>query len=160
MQVHLIEREQWVPRPPAEVFSFFADALNLERLTPEWLHFKVLSQSPGRIDAGTLIRYRLRLHGVPVRWLTRIEQWHPDRRFADVQLKGPYRFWHHVHEFEPDGDGTLMRDKVRLAMRAGRAGEWALRAFVRADLERIFDYRRDRIAELFISGRQAGPRHP
>jgi ligand-binding SRPBCC domain-containing protein len=149
MEIHLIEREQRVPRPPEEVFPFFADALNLERLTPEWLHFRVLSQSPGEIGAGTLIRYRLRLHGVPVRWLTRIEQWLPGRRFADIQLRGPYRLWHHVHEFEPDGDGTLMRDEVRFAMRAGPAGRLALRAFVRDDVERIFDHRSRRIAEIF-----------
>ena len=149
MEVHLVKREQRLPRPPAEVFPFFADALNLERITPEWLHFKVLSRSPGEIGAGTLISYRLRLHGVPVRWLTRIEQWHPDRRFADIQLRGPYRFWHHVHAFEPDGDGTLMRDTVRFAMRAGPVGELALRAFVRRDLERIFDHRSERVAAIF-----------
>ncbi len=98
-----------------------------------------------------LIRYRLRLHGFPVRWLTRIEQWDPHRRFADLQLRGPYRYWRHIHEFEPDGGGTLMRDTVRYAMRAGPLGSLAHEAFVAADLARIFDYRREQIALEFGS---------
>jgi ligand-binding SRPBCC domain-containing protein len=151
VRVHLIEREQRLPRPPAEVFPFFAEARNLERLTPEWLHFELLSQSPGEIGAGTLIGHRLRLHGLPIRWLTRIEQWSPDRRFVDRQLRGPYRLWHHTHEFEPAGDGTLMRDSVRYAMPAGPLGELARRAMVSRDLERIFDHRFAQVARIFAA---------
>jgi ligand-binding SRPBCC domain-containing protein len=150
MQIHLIELEQRLPQPPEEVFPFFAEAGNLERLTPEWLHFRVLSQSAGAIGPGTLIRYRLRLHGIPIRWLTRIEEWRPGERFVDLQLRGPYRYWHHTHEFQPDGDGgSLMRDSVRYAMRAGRLGELAQRRLVAGDLERIFEYRRSRVADNF-----------
>jgi ligand-binding SRPBCC domain-containing protein len=90
-----------------------------------------------------------------VRWLTRIEQWHPLSRFVDMQLKGPYRYWHHTHDFEPDGSGgTLMRDTVRYAMRGGPLGELAHRSFVERDLARIFDYRAERIGEIF--GEQSG----
>ena len=151
MRVHLIEREQRLPRPPAEVFPFFAEALNLERLTPPWLHFKVLSSEPDGepVGEGTLIRYRLRLHGAPIRWLTRIEEWRPGERFVDQQLRGPYRLWHHTHTFDADGVGTLMRDTVRYAMRAGPLGGLAERLLVRRDLERIFDYRRDEISRIF-----------
>jgi ligand-binding SRPBCC domain-containing protein len=150
MQIHLVELEQRLPQPPEKVFPFFAEARNLERLTPEWLHFRVLSQSGGVIGPGTLIRYRLRLHGIPIRWLTRIEEWRPGTRFVDLQLRGPYRYWHHTHEFEPDGDGgTLMRDTVRYAMRAGRLGELAQRRLVAGDLERIFEYRRGQVADIF-----------
>jgi ligand-binding SRPBCC domain-containing protein len=152
MQTHQIEFEQQLAQAPESVFPFFAEALNLERLTPEWLHFRVLSKSPGEVGAGTLIRYRLRLRGIPIRWLTRIEQWHPNRRFVDLQLRGPYRYWHHTHEFLPDGDGTMMRDTVRYAMRAGRLGELAHRRFVAADLARIFEYRRRRVEALFGGG--------
>lgn len=149
MEVHLIELEQRLPKPPAEVFPFFSEARNLERLTPGWLHFKVLETSAGPIGTGTLIRYRLRLHGVPIRWLTRIEEWRPNERFVDLQLRGPYRLWHHTHEFVPDGDGTLMRDTVRYAMRAGPLGELAQRRLVSGDLERIFGYRREQVAAIF-----------
>src|SRR3954463_7852349 len=100
MTVHVLEREQLLPHPPAEVFPFFADARNLEAITPAWLAFEVTTPAPIAMGPGTLIAYRLRLHGVPVRWLTRIEEWVHGRRFVDAQLSGPYRLWHHTHEFE------------------------------------------------------------
>lgn len=148
----MLEREQRLERVPEEVFQFFADARNLERITPGYLHFRVLSQEPADMGAGTLIRYRLRLRGVPIRWLTRIEQWEPGRRFADLQLRGPYRYWHHTHDFEPDSGGTLMRDTVRYAMRAGRLGERVHGSLVAPDLARIFDHRTERIEALFSAG--------
>jgi ligand-binding SRPBCC domain-containing protein len=91
--------------------------------------------------AGTLLEYRLRLHGVPLRWLTRIEVWEPPVRFVDVQVRGPYRLWHHTHSFEPAGDGTLMGDRVRYALPLGPLGELAHAVLVRRDLERIFAFR-------------------
>lgn len=152
----MLEREQRLDRPPEEVFPFFAEAKNLERITPEFLRFKVLSQVPERMGPGTLIRYRLRLRGVPIRWLTRIEQWQSGRRFVDMQLKGPYRYWHHTHDFEPDSGGTLMRDTVRYAMRAGPIGELVHGPLVAPDLAKIFDYRIARIEALF-GGRGLSP---
>ncbi len=135
--------------PPDEVFPFFAEARNLGQITPPFLHFRVLSQEPAEMGTGTLLRYRIRLHGVPVRWLTRIEQWQPARRFVDLQLKGPYRYWHHTHDFEPDSGGTLMRDTVRYAMRAGPIGEVVHDRLVVRDLAKIFDYRVEQIAKIF-----------
>lgn len=141
MRVHVLERSQRLPRPPEEVFPFFADAFNLEAITPAWLHFRVLTPAPVSMAAGTRLEYRLRLHGLPLRWSTRIEVWEPPLRFVDVQLRGPYRLWHHTHTFEPDGDGTLMRDRVRYALPLGPLGELAHAALVRRDLERIFAFR-------------------
>jgi ligand-binding SRPBCC domain-containing protein len=138
-------REQRLDGTPAEVFPFFADARNLERITPPWLHFHVVNDPEMR--PGALIEYRLRLHGVPIRWLTRIEEWAPGERFVDVQLRGPYALWHHTHEFEPAGDGqTLMRDTVRYALPLGPLGALAHRLFVRRDVERIFDYRYETVS--------------
>jgi ligand-binding SRPBCC domain-containing protein len=130
------------------VFAFFADAFNLERITPPWLGFRVLTPGPVTMGRDTRIEYRLRLHGLPIRWLTRIEAWEPPVRFADVQIRGPYRLWHHTHTFEPDDAGTLMRDTVRYALPLGPLGELARRAFVARDLERIFDFRRDAVRDL------------
>jgi len=141
-----LEREQILPLPPGEAFEFFADALQLEAITPPWLHFKVLTPAPIPMRAGTDIEYRLRLHGLPVRWLTRIEVWEPGRRFVDVQLRGPYSVWHHTHLFAPHPDGTTMRDLVRYALPLGAIGRVAGGALVRRDLERIFDFRREAIA--------------
>jgi hypothetical protein len=142
VKVHLLERSQRIARPPDEVFAFFSDAHNLEAITPDWLRFRIVT--PGRIEMapGALIEYRLRLHGLPIRWLTRIEEWEPGRRFVDVQVRGPYALWHHTHEFERDGDGaTVVRDRVSYALPLGALGELARSAFVARDLDRIFDHR-------------------
>jgi ligand-binding SRPBCC domain-containing protein len=139
--VRELRREQRLPRAPDEVFPFFGDAGNLEAITPPWLSFHVVTPRPIAMRPGTLIEYRLRLHRVPIRWLTVIAEWEPGVRFVDAQIRGPYALWHHTHEFEPDGDGTLMRDTVRYALPYGPLGALAHAAFVERDLRRIFDYR-------------------
>ena len=130
------------------MFAFFSGAHNLQRITPPWLRFQVLT--PGRIDmgAGTLIEYRLHVHAVPVRWISRIEEWESGRLFVDRQVRGPYRLWHHRHEFEPCAEDTLVCDRIRYALPLGRLGSLAHAAFVRRDLERIFDFRRAAVARL------------
>ena len=145
--MHVLEREQLLAHPIDSVFSFFADARNLERITPPLLRFRVVGDEPIEMRAGTLIQYRLRLHGVPVDWLTRIEEWEPGRRFVDSQLAGPYRLWHHTHTFEERAGGTLMRDEVRYALPAWPLGELAA-GLVRRDLASIFDFRRDNVESL------------
>ena len=145
----MLERRQRLPLAPAEAFEFFADARNLERITPPWLRFRVLTPAPIVMGPGTLISYRLRLHGVPVRWLTEIQEWQPGERFRDVQIKGPYALWDHEHRFRPEpGGGTLMEDRVRYAIPLGPLGRIARRLFVRRDLERIFDYRATAVDSL------------
>ena len=138
---HVLTREQILPGTPDEVFGFFADAFNLEAITPPWLGFRIVTPGPIQMAPGTLIEYRLRLHRIPIRWLTRIESWVPGECFVDVQVRGPYRLWHHTHTFEKHEGGTLVRDRVRYALPLGPAGELAHRLLVRRDLERIFDFR-------------------
>ena len=146
---HVLRREQRLPRPPEAVFPFFADAGNLEAITPAWLGFRIVTPRPIEMRVGALIEYRLRLHGVPVSWLTRIEEWEPGVRFVDAQLTGPYRLWHHTHEFRahPEG-GTVMTDTVRYALPYGPLGALAHRVLVRRDVERIFDYRAQAVPPL------------
>ncbi|MFL5780624.1 MAG: SRPBCC family protein [Thermoleophilaceae bacterium] len=145
----VLTREQRLPGPPADVFGFFADALNLERITPAWLSFRVTGPKPIEMHAGTLIEYRLRLHGVPLRWLTRIDVWEPPHRFVDRQLRGPYRSWVHEHSFAADGpDATLMRDRVEYSLPLGPLGALADVVLVRRDLARIFDYRAASVARF------------
>lgn len=146
--VHRLEREQVLRRPRDQVFSFFSQAQNLERITPRWLSFQVLTPGPIEMRAGTVIEYRLRLYGVPFRWMSRIESWEPERGFADRQLRGPYRLWHHSHEFVADGEETIVRDHVEYALPLGALGELAHAAFVRRDLRRIFDFRHQAAARL------------
>jgi ligand-binding SRPBCC domain-containing protein len=148
MRVHRLEREQLVGRPVRDVFAFFAEARNLERITPPWLRFELLGADPAVMGAGTLIQYRLRLHALPLRWTSRIDEWSEDRGFVDRQVKGPCRLWHHRHEFVPDGDRTVVRDTVRYALPFGPTGELAHAAFVRRDLERIFAFRHAAVDRL------------
>jgi hypothetical protein len=138
--------EQWLPRPPAELFPFFADAANLERITPPWLAFRILTPGPIEMRPGALIDYRLKVHGVPLRWRTRIAAWEPPHRFVDEQLRGPYRRWVHEHTFVEQDGGTLCRDDVRYAVLGGALVD---RLLVRRDVESIFAYRRRALSELF-----------
>ena len=149
MRIHLLERSQRVEVPLDRAFAFYASAANLEPLTPPWLHVHLLTAQPLTLEAGALLDYRLRLHGVPIRWQTRIETWEPPHGFLDTQARGPYALWEHTHEFEPAGEAaTIIHDRVRYAIPLGPLGALAHRLFVRRDLERIFDYRRDRTAAL------------
>jgi ligand-binding SRPBCC domain-containing protein len=145
VRVHTLVREQVVPGAPEEVFEFFADALNLEAITPPLLRFRVVTPQPIEMRAGTILQYRLRLRGLTLDWLTRIAEWAPGERFVDEQLVGPYRLWHHTHEFEPHASGTLMCDTVRYALPLWPLGEMAA-PIVRRELRRIFDYRREQVA--------------
>ena len=142
MRVHLLRREQVLPGTPEGAFGFFADPGNLEAITPPLLRFRVVTPRPVAMGVGTFLQYRLRVHGLPIRWDTLIQAWEPPYRFVDVQVRGPYRLWHHTHELAAlDGGRTLMRDTVRYAIGFGALGALAHRLVVRRDLEAIFAYR-------------------
>jgi ligand-binding SRPBCC domain-containing protein len=147
---HVLRREQLLARTPPELFPFFCDAGNLARITPPELAFRFETPLPIEMRVGAEIAYRLRLHGVPFRWRTRITSWDPPHGFVDEQIRGPYRLWRHTHVFRaaPEGSGTLMADEVRYALPLAPVGEIA-HFLVRRQLDRIFDYRREVVAELF-----------
>ena len=148
MRTYLLEREQWLPKPIDEVFAFFSRPENLQQITPPWLDFRMV-ETPKELKPGSLIRYRLRWHGVPVRWTTEITEWDPPHGFVDRELKGPYALWNHEHLFTEKDGGTTMRDRVAYALPlawAGRIAHWAL---VRRDVESIFDFREEMMARLF-----------
>lgn len=149
MQEYVLEQRQIIPRPLDEVFPFFADAGNLERITPDWLHFEIVTPRPIVMEVGTRIEYRIRWRFVSLAWLTEIIEWNPPYSFVDVQLRGPYALWHHTHRFEPVPEGTLMTDIVRYGLPWGLIGRLAHWLTVRRDLERIFAYRKEVIDELF-----------
>lgn len=140
------DSEQLVPRPLEEVFAFFSDPHNLQRITPPWLDFEVLRLSDSQMRAGLLIDYRLRIHGIPVRWRSEITVWDPPRRFVDEQRRGPYRLWIHEHTFEARGDSTLVRDHVQYSVSGGAIVQ---KLFVARDVGRIFAFRRRKLEEIF-----------
>ena len=143
-----LERTQLIGRPLEEVFAFFSDAGNLEAITPAFLNFRILTPRPIALQAGTLIDYRIRLFGIPLKWRTQIETWEPPHRFTDVQLTGPYKLWHHTHEFLAVPEGTLMTDRVRYQMPLGPVGRLVHALWTQRTLARIFDYRFEKIEEL------------
>lgn len=151
MKTYTFETEQWLPRPREEVFAFFADARNLERLTPPWLRFELLTSGPLELAEGAVIDYRLRVHGVPIAWRSVITLWEPPARFVDVQRRGPYRHWTHEHAFVERDGGTAVRDRVEYAV---PGGDLIQRLLVAPDLEKIFAYRQRRLQEIF--GRDRG----
>lgn len=144
-------REHWLRVPPEQLFLFFADANNLETITPPWLNFQIVSH-PGWMFEGAMIAYRLRWGPIPLRWLTRITKWDPPHEFADLQERGPYRLWHHTHRFVPENGGTRMIDIVDYALPFGFLGIIAERLFVRRDIERIFAHRNRAIDRIFADG--------
>ncbi|HYG98112.1 MAG TPA: SRPBCC family protein [Terriglobales bacterium] len=149
MRVYTLQRQQWIGRPVEGVFSFFSRAENLQEITPRWLNFRILSVDPPAVRCGTLIRYALRWRVLPVRWTTEITRWDPPRSFVDEQISGPYKLWHHEHQFEPCDRGTMMRDTVRYELPFGVVGLLTHAVIVGRDVEGIFDYRERRIRDLF-----------
>lgn len=151
MSTYQLIREQTIDWPLDEVFAFFADARNLETLTPPWLRFEILT--PGDIDmrVGTIIQYALRVHGLPINWTTVITVWNPPFEFVDVQLRGPYVLWHHRHTFEAVGDSTRMIDEVNYRLPLGWIGRAMHGVMVRRDLNSIFDFREQTVKRLLKS---------
>jgi ligand-binding SRPBCC domain-containing protein len=147
MRIYTLLREQLIHRPLDETFSFFADPRNLEAITPPWLRFEILS-APAELQTGSEIVYRLKWHGLPLRWKTNIEVWSPPFTFVDVQKSGPYSLWRHTHRFVARGQDTLVTDHVDYALPLGFLGQIANALTVRRDVNAIFDYRTERIGKL------------
>jgi ligand-binding SRPBCC domain-containing protein len=150
MSLHILRRQQTVPADLDEVFPFFARPENLARITPPEMGFRILTPEPVAMKDGALIDYTVKgLPGVPMRWTTLITSYDPPHQFIDVQLRGPYAFWHHTHRFESVEGGTLLTDEVRYMLPFGPLGEIAHRLFVRKMLEKIFEYRQGVIQRRF-----------
>lgn len=151
MKTYQLQTELWLPQPLERVFSFFAEPHNLERITPPWLKFEILTRRETTLEKGTLLDYRLRLRGIPMSWQSEISAWEPPYRFVDRQTKGPYSLWVHEHTFTEKKGGTTIRDRVEYAVPGGRLiHKW----LVAPDLERIFRYRRRILGEMFEPSRQ------
>lgn len=148
MKTHSFTTEMWLKPPLEEVFSFFSDARNLERITPPWVRFRILTSGEIPMRLGALIDYRIRVHGVPLRWQSEITLWEPGRRFVDEQRRGPYRLWIHEHRFSAKDGGTLVEDRVEYAVPGGALVN---RLFVANDVAKIFEYRKRKLEEIFPS---------
>lgn len=148
-QIYKLFHEQLVPRKLEEVFDFFSRPGNLETLTPGFLRFKVVSVSPQPVQKGTLINYKLRVRGLPLRWTSEIREWDPPTRFVDFQTRGPYKLWHHTHRFIAEGNNTRIMDEVLYDLPFGLLGKIVHSFMVKSDVEKIFRYREMKVRELF-----------
>jgi len=146
MQTFRYDSSIWLCRSRDEVFPFFADAFNLEAITPPWLQFRVVSAMPVGMKAGTEITYRLKVHGIPMRWVSRITAWEPPFRFVDEQIAGPYRKWVHEHRFSEVNGKTLCEDQVEYSV---PGGSLINQLIVAPDIRRIFEFRSRRLADFF-----------
>jgi ligand-binding SRPBCC domain-containing protein len=151
MRIDLIERKQWIPTDLDTVWNFFATPLNLNEMTPKDLHFEILTDLKGKkMYKGMIINYKIQPFPlVKFRWTTEITQCEEGKYFIDEQRFGPYSFWHHQHHFEQAEGGVWMRDLVHYGLPLGPLGLLAKEIFVRKKLESIFDYRREKIEQLF-----------
>jgi ligand-binding SRPBCC domain-containing protein len=140
MRTYQLQTSLWLPQPREQIFGFFYDPKNLERITPPWLRFEILSPSKFAVDRGTRIDYRLRIRGLPIRWQNEIIIWEPPTRLVDQQTRGPYRLWIHEHTFSEQEGGTLAGDNVVYAVPGGKLVQ---KLFVAPDLDRIFHYRHE-----------------
>lgn len=153
---HILHREQTINLPLVEVFSFFSDAGNLEKITPPQLRFRILTPRPIKMEEGALIDYRLSLHGLPFKWRTLITRWEPPYCFTDEQLRGPYALWRHTHMFYEIEGQTVMTDKVEYQLPFQPFGEMAL-PIVRKQINGIFDYRSQVLSEYLEGKTPARP---
>jgi ligand-binding SRPBCC domain-containing protein len=146
MRVRNFESQLWLPQPRDEVFAFFSDAANLDAITPSWLNFRTITPGSIVMHCGTMLEYKLRIHGFPIRWRSQITAWEPPVRFVDEQVRGPYRLWIHEHTFVERDGGTLVCDRVQYAV----PFDWLTHSLlVRPDVERIFRYRADVLRRRF-----------
>jgi ligand-binding SRPBCC domain-containing protein len=149
---HTLRRTQVVPAPPDEAFALFASPYNLEAITPPWLRFRIVA-APAQLGRDAIIRYRLRLFGIPIRWLTQITAWEPPGEFVDTQTRGPFALWEHTHRLTATANGTEIADEVRYRLFLGPFGELVQRVVVRRWLDAIFDYRARAVDEWFAAKR-------
>ena len=148
MKTYTLKRQQSIARPMDDVFNFFKQPDNLEKITPSSVGFTILTPRPIKMQIGTVLDYTIRLLGLPVRWTTLISAYDPPHSFIDVALRGPYSFWHHTHTFEENDQGTTMTDEVHYALPFGVLGRLAHLLWVRRQLNYIFDYRMKVIGKL------------
>jgi ligand-binding SRPBCC domain-containing protein len=151
MQCHLFTTTQTILMPRSQVFAFFSRPRNLEAITPPWLQLRIVEQSSKEVGEDTLLTYRLNVHGVPMTWVSRVTEWAPGERFVDELVSGPYSMWHHTHTFQDFNGGTLLGDRVVYRLPLAPLGDWIAGRLAAADVAKIFEYRRRRLAELLTT---------
>ena len=149
MKARTLHRTTIINESREEVFKFFSTPGNLDRITPPSFAMKKTWMSTEDIRKGTLIDYKIKVNGIPLKWRTEITVWEPPYRFIDVQLKGPYRIWIHEHIFEQQGNRTVMHDHVQYLSPGWFIEPLIEKWYIRKQIDSLFDYREQRLNEIF-----------
>ena len=142
---------QFIDKPLDVVFSFFAKPENLRRITPSTLDFQILTPTPISMAKGTVIDYNIKVMGIRVHWRTLITSYNPPTQFVDEQTKGPYLLWIHTHTFKIKDEGVEIHDCIEYSIPLGLLGRFVHFLWIKRKLDQIFDFRRRKIEEIFIS---------
>ena len=154
--IHYLTREQIIPATLEQVWDYFSDPRNLDEMTPPDMRFRILTAPLPRMYEGQIVEYRVEfIRGLPALWLTEIAHVREPRYFVDEQRIGPYRFWYHEHKFEPVAGGTRMSDQVTYSIGFGPLGDLLNAIWIGRRLKQIFDFRAEKIRQLFLERRNA-----
>ena len=149
MKYFQINKTQFIEKPIDVVFSFFSKPENLEKITPQYLHFEILNDSPIHMKEGLVINYKMKIRKIPVKWSSVIKSYNPPFSFIDEQIKGPYAFWYHEHKFIKEKGGTRVDDCIKYKIPFGFFGRLVNKLWVANDLEEIFNFRKNTINDIF-----------
>ena len=151
MKYHEFKEKQFIDLPIEEVFNYFSNPSNLQKITPKYLNFKIKNNPPFIMKKGQLFEYRLRVRGIPITWISLISSYDPPYSFIDEQIKGPYSSWHHTHLFKEENGGTVIIDEVKYTLPLGLIGKIVNLIWVKKDLDKIFQYRQKIIEKTLKS---------
>ncbi len=150
MKLYSLHRIQLLPISIERAWEFFSNPKNLPLIRPPSLGFKITSEVPEKMYPGMITTYTVTpLFGIPVSWVTEITQVLEPHLFVDEQRFGPYRFWHHKHLFREIKNGVETQDIVHYALPLGPLGRILNDLIVKHELEKIFNYRRQVLEEMF-----------
>lgn len=150
MKLYKLEKVQRINTTLDDCWDFFSSPKNLKEITPDYMGFEIIDGLEDRMYPGQIIQYYVRpVLGIPIKWVTEITQVRDKEFFVDEQRFGPYKIWHHKHFFKEVNDGVEMRDVVHYGLPLGFLGRIAHSLFIKKQLKTIFDYRIQKVNELF-----------
>ena len=150
MKIYRLQKIQNLPISPEEAWAFLSDPKNLKTITPDYMGFEILCGDERLMYPGQIIKYIVTpVLGIPLRWVTEITHVKDQKYFVDEQRFGPYSLWHHKHFIKAIPGGIEMIDIVDYKLPLGILRSIAHPIFVKRQLNQIFNYRYNKLVELF-----------
>lgn len=150
MKIYTLHTKQKLPITIEEAWDLLSDPKNLQKITPEYMGFKILSGADRKMYPGQIIQYIVTpVLGIPTKWVTEITHVVDKQYFVDEQRFGPYALWHHKHFLKEIPGGVEMEDIIDYKVPMGILGQFVYPFLVRPKLDEIFDFRRKKLIEMF-----------